>query len=189
MVRSSFGPCGFAVLIAAGLLLAGCQQHLQHQQEQATLALSVPDSLAQRQAQTRRFETQDEVVILSAAAAVLQDLGFNIDETSQKTGILVASKNRSAEEAGQIAGQLFLAALISAAGGRADPVWERDQKIRVSVATKPASNATVVRVTIQRLIWNTKNQMSRVESIDDVLIYREFFEKLAQSVFLEAHEL
>lgn len=175
------------LLLGALCLLPACQQ--QGEQQRAVLALTSNDALAQRQMQARRFDTKDETVILSASAAVLQDLGFNIDETSQKTGLLIASKNRSAEEAGQIAGQLLLAGLIAGMGGRADPVWERDQKIRVSVATKPVREATVVRVTIQRLIWNTKNQISRVESIEDPQIYQEFFDKLAQSVFLEAHEI
>lgn len=181
---------GSIALLIVGLgVLAGCQQHAADQQQRATMALTQNDTLAQRQMQARRFDTKDEVVILSASAAVLQDLGFNIEETSQKTGLLMASKNRSAEEAGQIAGQLLLAGLIAGMGGRADPVWERDQKIRVSVATKPLREGTAVRVTFQRVIWNTKNQISRVESIDDPLIYQEFFDKLAQSVFLEAHEI
>ncbi len=178
-----------AFLLAGLCVLPACQQHTAEQQQRATLALTANDALAQRQTQARRFDTKDEILILSASAAVLQDLGFNIDETSQQTGLLVASKNRSAEEAGQIAGQLLLAGLITGLGGKADPVWERDQKIRVSIATKKVREATVVRVTIQRLIWNTKNQIARVESIDDPLIYQEFFDKLAQSIFLEAHEI
>ncbi|MBS4044762.1 MAG: hypothetical protein KG075_00360 [Alphaproteobacteria bacterium] len=177
-----------SLAIASALVLAGCQQHAADQQQRATLALT-SDTLAQRQYTTRRFETKDEVSIMAASAGVLQDLGFNIDETSRATGLLVASKNRDAVEAGQVTGQIFLAALVAAMGGRADPVWERDQKIRISVVTKPAREAMVVRVTIQRLIWNTKNQISRVESIDDPVIYQQFFDKLAQSVFLEAHEI
>lgn len=175
------------ILVGCAILLSGCQQHAD--KERATLALTSSDSLAQRQMQARRFETNDEQVILSASAALLQDLGFSIDETSQKTGLLVASKNRSAEEAGQIAGQLILAGLIAGLGGRADPVWEKDQKIRVSVATKRISTGTAVRVTFQRIIWNTKNQISRVESVDDPKIHQEFFDKLAQSIFLEAHDI
>jgi hypothetical protein len=175
------------VLLSCLPVIAACQQ--QGDQQRATLALTSTNTLASRQIQARRFETKDEAEILSASAAVLQDLGFNIDETSQKTGLLVASKNRSAEEVGQIAGQLLLAGIISGLGGKSDPVWERDQKIRVSVAIKSLSGGTVVRVTIQRLIWNTKNQISRVETIDVPEIYQEFFDKLSQSVFLEAHEI
>lgn len=167
--------------------VAACEQH-SLSAETAALTLA-PESLAQRQMQMRRFDTKDESAILSASAGVLQDLGFTIDEGSGNAGFLVASKDRDAVEAGQVAGQLFLAALAAAAGIKADPAWEKNQKIRISMVVKPAAtgNATLVRITIQRVIWNTKNQVSRAETIDDPVIYQQFFDKLSQSVFLEAH--
>lgn len=177
-----------AFLIAL-LLLASCQNTNSVQQHTAALTLS-PDSMAQRQAQMRRFDTANETLLLSASAGVLQDLGFTIEESAAKAGLIVASKDRDAVEAGQVASQIMLAAFIAALGGQADPVWERNQKIRISVVTKPIGHDdVVVRVTFQRVIWNTKNQISRVESINDLKIYQEFFDKLSQSVFLEAHEI
>jgi hypothetical protein len=180
-------------LYAAGALvlpLMGCQTDSSVQQQKLALTLA-PESLAQRQAQMRRFDTKDENNIIGASAAVLQDLGFTIEESSAKTGLIVASKDRDAVESGQVAGQIFLAALITAMGGRADPVWERNQKIRISIVTRPSADsaAVVVRVTFQRVIWNTKNQVSRVETLDDVILYQQFFDRLAQSVFLEAHQI
>lgn len=169
--------------------LAACQQN---KVEDQTAALTLaPESLAHRQAQMRRFDTKDDGAILAACAGVLQDLGFTIDESSATAGFIVASKDRDAVEAGQVTRSLLLAALAAAAGVRADPVWEKNQKIRISMVTKPAggANGTIVRVTFQRVIWNTKNQVSRVESIDDPVIYQQFFDKLSQSVFLEAHEI
>jgi hypothetical protein len=90
-----------------------------------------------------------------------------------------------------VAGQVIIAALITALGGRADPVWDHNQKIRISVATRPAprSAGTVVRVTFQRIVINNKNQVSKVETIDEPTIYQQFFDKLSQSVFLEAHQI
>ncbi len=130
-------------------------------------------------------------MILSACSGVLQDLGFTLEESSVATGLLVASKNRDAMEAEQVAGQIFVAALITAMGGTADPVWDRDQKIRISIITQPALDGAgvVVRVTFQRVVWNTKNQVSKVETIGDPGIYQQFFDKLSQSVFLEAHQI
>lgn len=159
--------------------------------DQQTAALSLNSaSMAQRQMQSRRFETTDESMILSACAGVLQDLGFTIDESSAATGLLVASKDRDAIEAGQVAGQLLLAALVAALGGRPNPVWEKNQKIRISIISKPLPTGSIlVRVTFQRVIWNTKNQVSRVESINDPIIHQRFFDKLSQSVFLEAHQI
>jgi hypothetical protein len=181
--------CGLALISATVVAVAACQTPASIEQQTAALTLSTK-SLAVRQVQSRRFETQNERLLLSACAGVLQDLGFTIDESAPKMGLIVASKDRDAIEADQVAGQILLAALIAALGGQPDPVWERNQKIRISVVAKPLpSGSELVRVTFQRVIWNTKDQISRVESIDDPIIYQQFFDKLAQAVFLEAHQI
>ena len=175
-------------LLAVTNALAGCKTATVEQQT-AALTLA-PKSLSERQMQSRRFETNDEIKLLAACAGVMQDLGFSIEETSKETGLLIGSKDRDAVEADQVAGQLFLAALIAALGGQADPVWEKNQKIRLSIVTTPLrNNATMVRLTVQRIIWNTRAQISRVEPINEPEIYQGFFDKLAQSVFLEAHQI
>ena len=70
---------------------------------------------AQNQAlQTRMFETTDEKELLSASAAVLQDLGFQIEESISDVGILRAAKERGAREYGQEINQALIA-LISTA--------------------------------------------------------------------------
>lgn len=51
-----------------------------------------PDTLANRQLQARKFDTKNEKELLSASAAVLQDLGFNLDESAPGIGVLVGSK-------------------------------------------------------------------------------------------------
>ena len=169
------------------LALTACKANTVEDQT-AALTLSSED-LALRQANSRRFDTSDEAMMQSACAAVLQDLGFTLEETSTETGLLVASKDRDAVEAQQVAAQIFLAAIIAASGGKADPVWEKNQKIRISIATRLVNDSVVVRATVQRVIWNTKNQLSRIETIADPQIYRQFFDKLSHAVFLEAHKI
>jgi hypothetical protein len=181
---------GLVVLpIALAMLATGCaQQRIAQQTEALTLSA---DIAGKRRQQMRQFDTEDEAFLLAAAASVLQDLGFTIEEASAGAGLLMASKDRDAVEAQQVAGQLILAALAVAAGGQADPVWEKQQKIRVSVATRRSGDgrAMVARVTFQRVIWNTKDQVSRTETIDDPEIYQEFFRKLSKATFLTAHEI
>jgi hypothetical protein len=181
---------------AAGLTLAlagllGACQHDNSVEAQTSALRLTNDSLAQRQQQLRRFDTLDERNLLAAGAGVMQDLGFLIQETSARAGLIMADKDRDAVEAGQVAGQMFLALLISAMGGKADPIWDQTQKIRISLATRPSADkaAIVARVTFQRVIWNNKNQLSKLETIDDPKIYQEFFDRLSQSVFLQAHEI
>ena len=151
-----------------------------------------PDTLERRQLQTRRFDGIDEHKILAASAGVLQDLGFNLDESETKLGLIVASKERSAVSASQVTMSVLVALLTGSA-----TAVDKNQKIRVSLVARPAATAAdtgpptsyYVRVTFQRIIWNTNGQVSRVEAIDEPAIYREFFDKLSKSVFLEAQQL
>lgn len=71
-----------------------------------------PENLQQRQVLTRRFETMNEAELLSASAAVLQDLGFTIDESETSVGLIVASKDRDATDAGQVAASIVMAVLL-----------------------------------------------------------------------------
>lgn len=167
------------------LMMVGCQTI-----PKDALVLA-PDSLERRQLQTRRLDGIGEKELLSAAAGVLQDLGFNIDESETKLGVIVASKDRSAVSAGQVAGAVAMALL-----GAYMPV-DRTQKIRVSLVTRPAlasdgsprTDSQLLRITIQRLVWNTEGQITRIESIEEPAIYQEFFEKLSKSVFLEVQQI
>lgn len=57
------------------------------------------------------------------------------------------------------------------------------------LAVQTGSGESVVRVTFQRLIFDTAGGITLAEQINDPAIYREFYEKLSKSVFLEAHEI
>jgi len=143
-----------------------------------------PQTVADRQLQTRRFDTKNEADILSACASLLQDLGFVIGKSETKAGLITASKERDATDAGQIAGAIVMAALF----GVATPVDDY-QTIRASVVTRPVGGGINVRVTFQRAVWNNYGKISRLERLDEPEMYEGFFEKLSKSIFLEAHEI
>ncbi len=168
------------VIGLVALMVAGCEASIPKEALQLT-----PDSLARRQVQTRVFETTNEAELLAASAHLLQDLGFNLDESEVELGVVVASKDRDATEAGQVAASLLLAML-----GVAMP-WDDEQKIRASIITRELKerNGYAVRLTMQRIVWNTQNQISKTEPLDDPKMYQEFFAKLSKAVFLEAQEL
>jgi len=160
--------------------------------EASTAALTLSnDNLAQRQAQSRRYDTKDGIFVQQASAGVLQDLGFTIGETSAQSGFIMAEKDRDAMETGQVATQMFFAVLIAAMGGKADPRWDETQKIRVALVAQPSADnaATQIRVTFQRLVWDNHRNVSRIETISEPKIYQEFFDKLSQALFLEAHQI
>ncbi len=176
----------FALLLFPCVFLQGC--------------VSVPNnafklqqsSLEIRQLQTRKFDTKNEVELLSAGAAQLQDMGYIIDETEKDVGLIVASKDADATDGGQIATMIALSILVGVAGGNASvgPI-DKSQKIRVSFVTIPAANhdGYLARITFQRIVWNDRGQIARVETINDPKIYQEFFAGLSKSVFLEANQI
>ena len=90
-----------------------------------------PEDLKNRQLQTRRFDT-DESTLMSASAALLQDLGFTIDESETDLGVIACSKTRDAINASQVVGAVLIAVLT----GAVTPV-DKDQLIRASLVTHP----------------------------------------------------
>lgn len=169
------------MLGASALAIGGCQAL-----PAEALTLS-PESLQNRQLQTRRFETSDEKTLLSASAALLQDLGYTLEESESPLGVIVASKDRDAVNPGQV----IFALAIAVMGGGATPI-DTNQKIRVSLVTRPIGEdgkQTAVRVTFQRVVWNNHGQVTTQALVNEPEIYQEFFVKLSKSVFLEAHEI
>ena len=175
------GAVRLAGTVVCALALVACQQTV----PKAALQLS-PDSLQRRQAQTRVFETSDEAELLSASAALLQDLGFTLDESEVDLGVIVASKNRDATEVGQVVGAVAMAVLF----GAHVPV-DDEQKIRAALVTRKLEDrhGYAVRLTMQRIVWNSDGKVSKTEPLDNALMYQEFFDKLSKSVFVEAQEL
>ena len=235
-------------LLLVTVMLGGCMPKLP-----ADALQMKPDALADRQMQTRRFETTNNMTMLSAASGVLQDLGFTLEESEVPLGVLVASKERDATSGAQVFGAILLAALAGVPQAiddtqtiRASLIMrhiadskdeDKEQKltlkeiariqgeiedaiasglvkhypkdIRAKVAKQIAKNTadslthnlstlasvhmtggeSTVRVTFQRVIVNTQGQITRAEQVNDPEIYREFFERLSKSVFLEAHQI
>lgn len=210
-----------------------------------------PESLQNRQIQTRRFETTNKEAMLTAATAVLQDLGFTLEESEMELGVLVGSKQRDATSGAQVAGAVFAAMLgvatsidshqtirvsmvmrenkagtVQTAGrlqaedladirkgleksiaARLTRYVSRDAGLRIAAASAEAAvrsleadinrqlgasvsgGDSIVRVTFQRVVFNTAGQVTTAEQINSPEIYKAFFEKLSKSVFLEAHEI
>lgn len=152
-----------------------------------------PESLQKRRLQTREYRDAGEEQILSACSGVLQDLGFTLDESETKLGVITAAKDRNATDAGQVA--LAVAVdILAAMGGSYSNSYQRTdavQKMRASVVVRQGKwkKRIFVRVTFQRIVWNRGGGISKMETLDDPVMYQNFFEKLSKSVFLEAHQI
>lgn len=162
-----------------------------------------PESQVHKAAQTRYFETADDIELLSASAAVLQDLGFQVSESVYPLGYLRATKERSARERNQSIARFFV--LLLSMGRYLMPV-DLHQKIEASMVARPVNEDATrheVRIQFYRIVWKGDGQVSsgqgqshyippgeqRMEMIRDPLIYQQFFAKLSKAVFLEAHKI
>lgn len=144
-------------------------------------------SLQSRSMQTRSFDTKDEISLLSASASVLQDMGYLIEEIEKDAGLLTGEKDADATDAGQIAGAILVAVLT----GQAQAV-DKTEKIRVSLITQPSRkdpNAYLARITFQKIVWNTNNQITQAVAINDPEIYQQFYQELSKSLFLAANNI
>lgn len=128
--------------------------------QQAGALTPTSSAVAMRALQSRRFDTLDQGLMLQAALGALQDLGFTIEESQAATGVIVGSRLT-------------------------------DVRIRAQVTVRPipGQTATVVRATFQRIIHRPGAMIALGDTLEDPTIYRGFFDKVAQSAFLTAHEI
>ncbi len=121
------------------------------------------ESLAQRQLETRRFETDDELMLLRTCLMILQDEGFQMDEMEADLGVLAASTSR-----------------VAWYGGRGH------RTTHVSLVTHPVAEsggAVAVRVTFYQQVGRGLARLNQPE------VFQVFFERLSKAAFLEAQAL
>ncbi len=174
----------FTILVIV-ILIVSCSSPPPH------VFLVTSEMLEQRQFETRRFDGIKETDLLAACAHVLQDLGFQLENSESRLGVLTVSKQRDAKDAGEI----ILSVIVAMFSGTPVP-YSKDQSIRAALVVRPVldSNGNVlpdshyVRVTFQRLVHRTDNSFY-VETLRDPKIYEGFYEKLSKSVFIEAQNI
>lgn len=174
-----------AIIVSTALTLAGCQTLPEN-----TFKVS-QEQLNRRQIETRRYDGIKADQLLVASSNVLQDLGYSLDNSETKLGVLTASKQRDATEAAEVVGAVLVALL----GGGAMAI-SKDQTIKVSLVVRPVQETNdtkpvdnyFVRITFQRIVRRTDNSVY-AQTLDDTDLYVGFHEKLSKSVFLEANKI
>jgi hypothetical protein len=168
-----FLAIGFVGLLAIG---GACQTAPQPP------LLVEPGVVERRSLQSRTYEGWSETEVQRACVSLLQDLGFCVDETEPDLGMLLASKERDAKEAGQ-----YLMKVVGWGLGFDPPVETRQQMCAsvITISEGESDDSIEVRVTFQRLVWNDYRQISRRELLDDPRFYQEFFERLSRALLLE----
>jgi len=179
--------CTYLVPVFA-LMLGGC----------ATLpedAFRLSESaMEMREIQGRTYEDATDIQILSASSAVLQDLGYAIDEVEKELGVLSASKRADAKDSTEIIGKIALDVadcLLTFLLGCENDSFQSSkdvQDIKMTLVVLPdlsQEGVHRVRLTMQRVIWARDGTLYKQETISDAAVYQAFFDKLSKSVFLE----
>lgn len=138
-----------------------------------------PNAAQLREAQTTRLPTPNELLVLSEATQALQDLGYTVEESAPRAGILAGSKDRDATEAPQIAGQIALTIGLALLGVHYQPVWDTDQLIRVTLTTRPdpIRQQVALRASFERIVMNNQG-LARAEPLEDRAFHDGLYEKL-----------
>ena len=147
------------------------------------------NAAAMREAEIRQLDATDQVVLLSDITQALQDLGFTVSESSAALGVVTGTKQRDAEESGQVAGQIALTVAFALLGTAYVPVWDKVQKINITTTVAPGLRPQqfAVRVSFDRYIWNNQGKLWKTELIQDRAVYQEFFERMSHGRTLGAH--
>jgi len=176
-----------AALCVAATLLAACQPDPEWANKEALrIGAPRPNAAQIRERQTARFQVKSEERLLQEATQVLQDLGFNIEESTAKSGVLAGSKERDATETGQVVGQIALTVMISLMGGYYNPSYDKDQVIRATLTTRRISLTEYqLRISFERIV-TTNQGASRAEELTEPEFSSGFFERVRQGLAQEA---
>lgn len=142
--------------------------------------------LQNRQINTKSFNIKDKNFVLSSVVQTLQDLGFNISESEKNLGLITATKDKEINPTIQTIGKVTLSVLLSNKNNISNEeiVYDIRQKIYITVSIRQNNNGFIdVQILFAKTIWNNLEQ-SRIELINDKNIYKSFFDKLEQSLFL-----
>ena len=178
-----------------------------------------PKILEKRQMETRRYDNIREADLLSASAQVLQDLGYILEGSETKLGVLIAHKQRDATDAGEIAANvatwtavfiavdlplyIILTPIYALGNARYKPsvhandttsATSEDQTIRVVLVVQPVRNEAGKTLDKNHFVRVGFQRIVRrgsfsAETLQDPAIYQEFFKRLSKSVSLEAQKI
>ena len=185
MTRPPLGRLRLTLLAPAlAIALAGCVQNDPDWANKQALKIGAPraDAPAIRARQSAIFHDVDERALLLETTQALQDLGFTIEESASRYGVLAGSKDRDAVEAGEVAGQVALTVAFALLGANYNPTWDQDQVIRATVVTRPLNeDDTRLRVSFERIVTRN-NGLTRIEPLEGPEFSQGFFDRVRQGL-------
>jgi hypothetical protein len=175
---------GLVIVIMAlgiGMHAAGCSQI-----PSEALKFSQVDT-AQRQVQSRLFDTTDEARLLQASAGVLRDMGFELEKSDVELGLIVGSlsiekstERMAAEQIAQVSTWIPVVGYFSMI---LEPIWNSKESLRVSAAIRQDSHdSTMVRVNFQIVTSDLVGVYKESKLYDRQDLYSRFFDNLSRAV-------
>ncbi len=186
-------PFWSAPVLLGLFLLAGCAPQV------SQMLTSPEDMRARRQLQTRQYASGNEERVLIAATALLQDMGFQIEEGNSHLGMVLGSKMRDANsltpEQRALAAVAFVGLLAGVYTAPLAPlllekIQDKPVRIEAAIITRKVG-AEGSRVEVRIIIRETGFKDGRPGPpavIRDAPIYHEVFDRLSKALFLEARE-
>ena len=137
--------------------------------------------LETRQIQTREFPTPDEKLVMKAVLNALQDDGFTIKNAVSDLGLITASKELDDENR--------TAAFLGAVLAGPDASWRKMVVQEATVNVSTFGKETRVRVSLHQKVLDNRGGTISVDEIRDGMVYRQFFDKVDKSIFIQDEQL
>lgn len=134
-----------------------------------------------REFQTKTFDTNDMKMVMKAMLNVLQDDGFIVKNAVLDLGLLSAMKELDVENKGEA----FMAAFFAGQQAR----WKKNQIIEATANVSEFGNQTKVRVTFQTKILDNKGDVIKVEQIENLEYYQNFYSKVDKGIFIQKEKI
>jgi len=182
------------VIFASLFVVTGCAAPPPPAKEKTQLEI--------RECQTRSFDVQDHRMVMKSVLNVLQDDGYMVKNVSLDLGFLSATKDigfRRAHSSSRFDdGFIDFDIFASRHARRRMKLQKRRHNpppapalevIEVTVNVSEFGKNVRVRSSFQSKIFDDRQAVMKVKSIDDEVFYQEFFAKVDKGIFLQQQNI
>ncbi len=154
--------------------------------------LNAPDDLeALRTIQSRLFPTTNRSALTTAAAEALTEMGFTIVQQEPGLGFVSATQQVNAFDAGEVLEitAVFLLAVLTHGnlpGGGGSGIDDHEIFAANVVILPEEGKDEIVRLTVQRSMYNTNNRITETEHVASDEVYADFFKRIQDKLRISA---
>jgi hypothetical protein len=173
-----------AISVVAAALLNGCaSSRMDGEGPAAPLA-----ALETRAQQTRRYDTADRRLVLTAVAQGLQDAGFQLRTSDADLGLITGiSEHSEGREASAFLKALFWYPYLIPFRGRLGT--RTHVVVEVTATVSPLADQMRVRLACQRRLLDNSGKLKETRVLEEAGFYQELFARIDKALFLEKEKL